>query len=272
MSTKTDRQQKDLIRDRFTSTAGVFGDFAVTYRAQFADLLAEMVSAKPGDQVVDLACGPGTLALQFARRVRRVNAVDLTPAMLARARRTAQDEGLANLTFTIGDAQMLPFADGSLDISVTSYSLHHMPHPERMIREMARVVRCGGRVGIIDIVVPEDTARAEAANRIEIARDSSHTRSLRRSEFDAMIAAAGLRLLKTEVRELPRLFDHWMHVAGFHRGDPVYIETRRLMEATMTDDFAAFHPRYAEPDAKSPGEPPDIHMVNTALFIAAEKI
>lgn len=272
MNAKTDQQQKDLIRDRFTSTVEAFGDYAVTYRAQFADLLAEMVSARPGDSAVDLACGPGTLALQFARRVRRVNAVDLTPAMLERARRTAQNDGLVNLTFTIGDAQALPFADGALDISVTSYSLHHMPHPERVIREMARVVKPGGRVGIIDIVVPEDPARAEAANRIEIVRDPSHTRSLQRSDFDAMIAAAGLRILKTEMHELPRMFDHWMHVAGAHRGDPVYIETRRLMEATMANDFAAFHPRYAEADAKSPGEPPDIHMVNTALFIAAEKI
>ena len=57
------------------------------------------------------------------------NAVDLTPAMLARARRTAADEGLGNLSFAIGDAHALPFADGSLDIAVTSYSLHHMPDP-----------------------------------------------------------------------------------------------------------------------------------------------
>jgi ubiquinone/menaquinone biosynthesis C-methylase UbiE len=272
MNAKTDQQQKELIRDRFTRTVEAFGDYAVTYRAQFADLLAEMLSATSNDCVVDLACGPGTLALQFARRVRSVHAVDLTPAMLERARRTAQDEGLGNLTFTIGDAHVLPFADGLLDISVTSYSLHHMPYPERVIREMARVVKRGGRVGIIDIVVPEDLARAEAANRIEIVRDHSHTRSLKRSDFDAMIAAAGLRILKTEVHEMPRMFDHWMQVAGWRRGDPVYEETRRLMEATMADDFAAFHPRYAEADAKSPAEPPDIHMVNTALFIAAEKI
>ena len=121
-------------------------------------------------------------------------------------------------------------------------------------------------------VVPEDTARAEAANRIEIVRDHSHTRSLKRSEFDAIFAAAGLRVLKTELDEMPRMFDHWMHVAGLQPRRCRVQETRRLMEATMADDFAGFHPRYAEADVKSPGEPPDIHMVNTALFIAAEKI
>jgi ubiquinone/menaquinone biosynthesis C-methylase UbiE len=270
MSENVNQHQKELIRDRFTRTVDAFGDYAVTYRAQFADLLAQMLSAGSSDRVVDLACGPGTLALQFARRVRWVYGVDLTPAMLARARGTAQTEGLQNLAFTIGDAQALPFPDGSLDISVTSYSLHHIPDPARTIREMARVVKRGGRVGIIDIVTPDDPARAAAANRIEIARDPSHTRSLHRKDFDAMIAAAGLRILASEVHELPRMFDHWMHVAGWRRGDPTYIETRRLMEATMANDFAGFHPRYA--DASSSGEAPDIHMVNTALFLATEKI
>lgn len=272
MNTHSDQQQKELIRARFTRTVDAFGDYAVTYRAQFADLLAQMVSAGSNDRVVDLACGPGTLALQFARRVRWVYGVDLTPAMLARARGTAQTEGLRNLAFSLGDAQSLPFADGSLDISVTSYSLHHIPNPERTIHEMARVVKRGGRVGIIDIVVPEDPARAEAANRIEIARDPSHTRSLGRKDFDAMLAAAGLQILASEVHELPRMFDHWMHVAGWRRGDTPYIETRRLMEATMAIDFAGFHPRYADADAKMSGEAPDIHMVNTALFLATEKI
>jgi hypothetical protein len=67
------------------------------------------------------------------------------------------------------------------------------------------------------------------------------------------------------------MFNHWMQVAGWRRGDPAYIETRRLMEATMADDFAGFHPRYAAADPTSSGEAPDIHMVNTALFLAAEK-
>jgi len=271
MTTTDEQRQKDLIRDRFTRTANAFADFAVSYRAQFADSLARLLSAQPGERAVDLCCGPGTLALQFARVVNWVHAVDLTPAMLARARRTAESEGLHNLSFTLGDAQSLPFSSGSLDLAVTSYSLHHVPDPARMIREMARVVKVTGRVGIIDIVVPEDPTRAEIANRIEIVRDPSHTRSLPRSEFEKMIAAAGLRILASEVHELPRSFDHWMHVAGRHRGDPEYAETRRLMESTMADDLAGFHPQFAPANPAAPNEPPDINMVNTGFFLAAGK-
>jgi ubiquinone/menaquinone biosynthesis C-methylase UbiE len=273
MTTFNDQQkQKDLIRDRFTRTAEVFGDYAVSYRVKFAESLMRLVGARNTDRVVDLACGPGTLALRFAREVRRVVGVDLTPAMLARARRTAAEDGLANLDFVLGDAQELPFADGSLDIAVTSYSLHHVSDPVRMVREMARVVKRGGRVGIIDIVTPDAPGAAEAANRIEKARDPSHTRSLAQRDFDQMLADAGLRLVGTERADNPRSFDHWMHVAGRHHGDPAYIETRRLMETTMKDDIAGFHPRFEPADPNKPGEPPDIAMVNPGIFLGAEKI
>ena len=272
MNERSEQQQKDLIRDRFTRTVTAFADYAVSYRAQFADALARLVSAKSTDRVVDLACGPGTLALQFARQVRWVCGVDLTPAMLDRARGTARADGLGNINFAIGDAQSLPIAAGSLDIAVTSYSLHHIPDPARTLGEMARVVKPGGRVGVIDILVPDDPARAEMANRIEVARDASHTRSLAGRDFESLFQAAGLRVISSEVHELPRMFDHWMQVAGWSRAEAAYIETRRLMVATMADDFAAFHPRYAAMDAAKPESERDIDMVNTALFIAAEKL
>src|SRR5271157_3147078 len=89
MTTAGEQKQKDLIRDRFTRTAEAFGAFSVTYRAQFADRLSEMMNARPDERAVDLACGPGTLALQFVKKVRWVYGVDLTPAMLVRARSTA---------------------------------------------------------------------------------------------------------------------------------------------------------------------------------------
>jgi ubiquinone/menaquinone biosynthesis C-methylase UbiE len=271
MTTAGERTQKDLIRDRFTRTVEAFGNFSVTYRAQFADRLSELMNVRPDERAVDLACGPGTLALQFAKKVRWVYGVDLTSAMLERARSTAASEGLGNLGFTLGDALRVPIADGALDLAVTSYSLHHMPNAAGVIREMARVVRRGGRVGIIDIFVPENPRVAELNNRIEIVRDPSHTRTLSRSEFEGRVRDAGLRIITAEVHELPRSFNHWMSVAGWKPGDPAYEETRRLMESSMAEDSANFHPRFAEPDANAPNERRDILMVNTALFCAAEK-
>jgi ubiquinone/menaquinone biosynthesis C-methylase UbiE len=264
------QQQKDLVRAQFTRTAQVFGDYAVTSRVAEAEQLARMVIAGGSDCAVDLACGPGTLALRFARHVRWICGLDLTPAILERARRSAAADGLANLDFAIGDAQSLPFADGSLDIAVTSYSLHHFPDAARTIGEMARVVKRGGRVGILDIFLPNDPQVSELNNRIEILRDASHTRTLAREEFESHFAAHGLRILETSVEENSRSFDHWMLVAGSKPGDRPYIEVRRLMEASMADDAAWFHPRFAPAEDGSGAR--ELIFTNTTLFVAGEKI
>jgi ubiquinone/menaquinone biosynthesis C-methylase UbiE len=173
-------ENKELVRQQFTRTAEVFGNYAVATRGVEAAKLAEMVRAGTGDTLIDVACGPGTFTLRFARRVRWACGIDLTPAILARAKSSAAADGIRNLDFAIGDAHRLPFADGSLDLAITSYALHHMPDAARVIAEMARVVRPGGRVGVADIRVEEDPAVAELNDRIERARDASHTRTLKR--------------------------------------------------------------------------------------------
>lgn len=271
MSTTSDPKQNELIRDQFTRTAEVFGDFALKHRVREAELLARLVAARGSDRAVDLACGPGTLTLTFARHVRWICGLDLTPAMLARARRSAASEGIANLAFALGDAQALPITDGALDIAVTSYSLHHILDPARVVGEMTRVVKRAGRVGVLDTFVPEDPRVAEMNNRIERTRDPSHTRTLAKREFEAIFAAHGLHVIAFDIERHPRSFDHWMTVAGWKRGDDVYIKTRRLMEASIPNDSANFHPRFAAVDPNAPGEATDIDMVNTVLYIAAAK-
>ena len=261
------------MRERFTKTAEVFGDYAVAERVAEAESLARLVATAPADVAVDLACGPGTLALRFAKHVRWMCALDLTPAILKRAREKAAQEGLlGKLGFTIGDAQTLPFADGSLDLAVTSYSLHHISDPARVIREMARVVKRGGRVGLIDIIVPENPKVRALNHRIEWIRDHSHCRSLTLAEFRAMMNDAGLRVTAAETREHPRTFEHWMHVAGWKPSDAEYIEAHELMVSSIADDGANFHPRMEPADVCQPGAAACLYMINTGIQIAAEKL
>jgi ubiquinone/menaquinone biosynthesis C-methylase UbiE len=269
----SDQELRALVREQFTKTAEVFGDYAVAERVAEAESLARLVAAGPEDVAVDLACGPGTLALRFGKHVRWMCAYDLTPAILLRARQKAAHEGLLQkLGFAIGDAQTLPFADGSLDLAVTSYSLHHISDPARVIREMARVVKRGGRVGLIDIIVPEDPKVRALNHRIEWIRDHSHCRSLTLAEFQAMFNDAGLRITATETREHPRTFEHWMHVAGWKPSDAEYIEAYELMVSSIVDDGSNFHPRMEPADVCQPGAQPCLYMINTGIQIAAEKL
>jgi ubiquinone/menaquinone biosynthesis C-methylase UbiE len=265
-------RQRAIVRDRFTRTAEVFGNAVMQTRAVEAEILAEMVTARKNDWAVDLACGTGALAVAFSRHVRWIMGLDLTPAMLAVAQRAAREANARNIAFALGNAQDIPFPDASLDLALSSYALHHVPEPGRVIGEMSRVLKRGGRAGIIDIFVQEDQRSAEMHDRIERVRDPSHVRTLAQSEFASLFAKHHLRITGTHVEEHPATFDQWMHNAGWEPSDPEYIATRRLMEETMPDDLAAFHPRYSAATAAGRDEVPGIEMVNAVVFLSAEKI
>jgi ubiquinone/menaquinone biosynthesis C-methylase UbiE len=257
--------QLDLVRDRFTNTAKSFADFALTQRFAEAERLVEMLVSDAQDmapwRALDLACGPGTFARSLARRVHFTVGLDLTQAMLICARQAVEPVKEA-AAFVCADANRLPFAGGSFDAATCGYAIHHVMHPARILAELARVVRPGGRVAIVDIIVREENNR-EMNTRIEQARDPSHTETQRVDEFHALLEACGLRVRAKEIAESGRNFDHWMSVVNAAPGSAVYQRTRELMEATLADDAAGFHPRM-----NASGE---LEFAVTSLYIVAEK-
>src|SRR5260221_13807029 len=150
---------QDKILKRFTATADVFAESVRTMRVEESDRLVELATAglafDSESLAIDVACGPGTFTRPFASRVRRAVGVDLTPAMIEKARAEAARAGIINVEFVRGDIYALPFADGVASIVTCAYAFHHMQEPARALAEMARVLRSGGRVGIVDIIVPE---------------------------------------------------------------------------------------------------------------------
>jgi SAM-dependent methyltransferase len=116
-----------------------------------SELLCESVDLRAGERVLDVACGSGNAALAAARRCCRVVGVDDAPELLARARRRAAAEGL-EVTFLPGDPEDLPFPDGSFEVvlSAGAVMLTFTRHQARAARELLRVCRPGGRVGMVD--------------------------------------------------------------------------------------------------------------------------
>ena len=269
MKTPGGREQLDRVRERFTRTADAFADFSLGPRRNEAAWLVELAAPQAHEIALDVACGPGTFARGFAPHVRFAFGLDLTVAMLERARRVASEENLQNLFFACGNAYALPFADATFDLASCGYSLHHMSDPLAVLRELARVVHPGGRVALLDLVVPEEPERAELNNQIEIARDHSHVRTLSATEFERLLAEVGLELSGQKLKERLRSFNDWMQIAGLEPGDPAYTRTRELMEATIGDDAAGFHPHFV--GEKGAGSGNDLRFVQTSLFLVATK-
>jgi demethylmenaquinone methyltransferase/2-methoxy-6-polyprenyl-1,4-benzoquinol methylase len=109
----------------------------------------------PGDAVIDVACGTGKLAEALAEQVGpfgRVLAVDLAPGMIAEA--TARHRDLVQLEFQVGDALALPVPDGSFDAATIAFGLRNLSDFADGFRELARVVRPGGRVVCLELSMP----------------------------------------------------------------------------------------------------------------------
>jgi len=105
-------------------------------------------------EAVDLGCGPGQLVMAIAGQAPdlHVTGVDLSDEMLAQANENAQNASLATqVSFRPGDAQQIPFPDGSLDLVVSTMSLHHWSDPVAVLNEIARVLRPGGSFLILDL-------------------------------------------------------------------------------------------------------------------------
>lgn len=263
---KSDQLQR--VRERFTRTADDFSRFALAVRGADAERLARLavsdVSA-PIRLALDVACGPGTFARGLAPHAGFVLGVDYTPAMLAKARHASAQARLANLGFACADGNRLPVRDAALDLAACGYSFHHFADPARPLREMARVVRRGGRVAVADLIVLEG-ADGEANNRIERARDASHARTLTAAELRRMFAEAGLVVRAAEMGESMRAFDDWMRNVSHPPGSEVYRAVRPLMEAAIGRDTTGFRPRWKadEPDA--------IEFVQTTFYVVGEKL
>jgi ubiquinone/menaquinone biosynthesis C-methylase UbiE len=263
-----DQSHLEKIRERFTETADAFARTVRRTRTEEAEELATRATAGlPNAKnllAIDLACGPGTYTRPLAARVRHAIGVDLTPAMVAKAQAEAAADGITNIEFVCGDIYALPFADGVAGIVSCGYAFHHMTDPASALAEMARVLHPGGRIAVTDIIV-EEGCDGEFQNEVERVRDPSHTQTLSVVKFQEMIRALGLRVVSEHTHINWHDFDVWMGNACKPPGDPVYVQTRTMMETRLDNDTSGFRPR------RSDKVPSELEFMHTVVLLIAEK-
>jgi demethylmenaquinone methyltransferase/2-methoxy-6-polyprenyl-1,4-benzoquinol methylase len=118
--------------------------------------LVQAIAPAPGMRILDVATGTGMVAFALAERGATVVGLDQSEAMLSRAqeRLLRTSELAARLSFISGEAESLPFADGEFDALSFTYLLRYVDDPRATLRELARVVKPGGRMGMVEFGVP----------------------------------------------------------------------------------------------------------------------
>ncbi|MFZ0976317.1 MAG: ubiquinone/menaquinone biosynthesis methyltransferase [Solirubrobacteraceae bacterium] len=118
--------------------------------------LVDQVNPLPGQRVLDVASGTGMVAFALARRGCEVVGLDQSPDMLAAARRRldANPQLAGRMTFIQGEAERLPFDDGEFDALTFTYLLRYVDDRAATMRELARVVKPNGRIGMVEFGVP----------------------------------------------------------------------------------------------------------------------
>ena len=157
MSVKTGVLSADDVRRMFDAITPVYDAMnrvmTLGLDRRWRRLTAAAV-VRPGDRVLDACCGTGDLALAAHELGGDVTGLDFSPAMLARARRKS-----GAVSWVEGDVRATPFADASFDAVTIGFGLRNLEDLEAGLRELARVLRPGGRLGCLEITQPRGALR-----------------------------------------------------------------------------------------------------------------
>lgn len=185
----------------------------------WAQVLTDGLELSPGETLLDVACGPGSVARVAAQRLGkqgRVIACDLSPAMLGIAREKAPVEDGAPITYVESPADRLPVADDELDVITCQQGLQFFGDRKASVAEMRRALRPGGRIGVaVWSEIEHSPAWAALADAIETVAGPELAERLRngpwgftdKGRLAALFETAGFADVRVSTRSLPLTFD-----------------------------------------------------------------
>jgi ubiquinone/menaquinone biosynthesis C-methylase UbiE len=223
-----------LVQQQFRRQAEAYSTMKVVTDPRIPNHMIEISGVRSDSRVLDVACGPGFVAMAFAPKCRSVLGIDATDRLVLRARAETARRGISNVSFTLGNVERMPFEAAEFDLATCRFAFHHFAHPHEVLAEITRVLKPGARMVIVDMTTSADPAKSDYHNRLERLCDPSHARAIPVSEWERMIAEAGLEVSYRGGRETSYDLESWMA----HGGPPPARRAQiiEMMEASLATD------------------------------------
>lgn len=240
-------QHNKLIQQEFTKQASAYASNPNIKDTDWAMTLVNAVQPSAEDRVLEVATGPGYVALAFATRSKEVVGLDLTDAPLTIARQNQADRGVTNVQFESGDANRLPFDDNYFDAVVCRLAIHHFAEPRQVLSEMVRVCKPGGKVAVEDLIASEHANKAYFYNYWERLRDPSHVTALSLSQLLALYTGLGLEAEYVHTQSKRQVVEQWMK--NSQTPDDAAEEIRTLLKRDASESLSGL-PVYTNEDGE----------------------
>jgi ubiquinone/menaquinone biosynthesis C-methylase UbiE len=222
------------IEEQFTKQGDAYSRIDYVQEEEGLKKTVAFTKAGSTDVVLDLACGPGFVSFAFAKACAKVVGVDITEAFLNKAIARAEELGLDNVEFLRGDVNALEFPDDTFDISICRAAFHHFLDPLTVLTELKRVTKPGGKIAILDMLGPEDEAKAECHHRMEMLCDPTHAKAISLSAFTKMFETLNLSVLSQREGQTKYPASQWIAHGGPSKGNEDRI--RAMLQQSLKDD------------------------------------
>lgn len=215
------------------------------FKKELTERIVNLTEPNKTDSVLEVAAGTCVCARAFAPFCDHVTCLDATPQMLAVGRAKSEKAGIKNISFVVGNAENLPFENEKFDIVISRLAFHHFVNPQKIMFEMARVLKTGGKLVMVDMTVHDEKLR-NSVDEIERMRDPSHVKNLTIKEMNGLYEKNSLKIDMQEKMDVAVAFEEWTKLTK--TPDSVKTELRDRMQCDINKTASTALRPYIEND------------------------
>lgn len=196
-------------KEFFSKNADSYANSVSHRKGEDLSQLVKSLGLSGKETAIDLASGTGFTAIALSPYASKVVAYDGTEEMLEKAKNLAAEQNIGNIEFVVGDVLELPFPEATFDVITCRRAAHHFMDKKKFLSEAFRVLKRGGKMGLVDMAVP-DTDGNNIFNHIEIIRDSSHIAAEKVSTWKELMEVTGFHLLEIRTSKEEYTIERWL--------------------------------------------------------------